>query len=180
MEYLQTKIEELEKWRNMEKNVPSGLPTIKAYDIRLPTLDTNECQEIASKFEEKVKKILVGITNVYDRSVQDIWKYLQWDAINLQDQHPITFSFFQKLEDAYAFVKTEVQSKDFISKEGIQGFLVKPSKEFSLYTASIHKFMVGMKHYKECHLTLDVKKENIFNSHKQRILTQHEVWSKHI
>lgn len=54
--------------------------------------------------------------------------------------------------------------KEFISKEDIQEFLVKPSKEFSLYTSFIHKFMVGMESYKECHLTLDIKKEHIFNS----------------
>ena len=44
MESLQTKIEKVDKWRNMEKSVPSGLPAIKAYDIRLHTLATNECQ----------------------------------------------------------------------------------------------------------------------------------------
>ena len=33
MESLQTKIEELDKWRNMGKNFPSSLPTIEAYDI---------------------------------------------------------------------------------------------------------------------------------------------------
>ena len=50
MESLQTKIEDLEKWRNMEKNVPCGLPMVKTYDIRLHTLATNKCQELASKF----------------------------------------------------------------------------------------------------------------------------------
>ena len=44
MESLQMKIEELDRWRNMEKSVPSGLSTVKVYDIRLYTLDTNECQ----------------------------------------------------------------------------------------------------------------------------------------
>lgn len=43
MESLQTKIEELDRWRNMEKSVPSGLPAVKSYDIRLHTLATNEC-----------------------------------------------------------------------------------------------------------------------------------------
>lgn len=51
----------------MEKNVPSGLPRIKSYDIKLHTLATNECQEMASKFEEKVKQSLVGMMNVYDK-----------------------------------------------------------------------------------------------------------------
>ena len=44
MKSLQTKIEELDKWRNMEKSVPSSLPIVKSYDIRLQTLATNECQ----------------------------------------------------------------------------------------------------------------------------------------
>ena len=44
MESLQAKIEELDKWRNTEKNVPSILPTVKAYGIGLNTLATNECQ----------------------------------------------------------------------------------------------------------------------------------------
>ena len=55
MESSRTKIEELDEWRNIEKNVPSVLLIIKAYDIILNTLATNECQELASKFEEKVK-----------------------------------------------------------------------------------------------------------------------------
>ena len=55
MESMQTKIEEIDKWRNVEKKVPSILPIVKAYDIKLHTLDTNECQELASKFKEKVR-----------------------------------------------------------------------------------------------------------------------------
>ena len=43
MESLQAKIEELDKWRNAEKNVPRILPVVKAYDIKLHALDTNEC-----------------------------------------------------------------------------------------------------------------------------------------
>ena len=53
MESLHNKIEELNIWRNMEKNVPSDLLAIKAYDIRLHTLATNEYQELASKLERK-------------------------------------------------------------------------------------------------------------------------------
>ena len=56
----------------MEKNVPSGLPTIKAYDIILHTLSTNECQYLASKFGEKAKQSLEGMMDVYDKSVQDV------------------------------------------------------------------------------------------------------------
>ena len=66
----------------MEKNVSSGLLAIKAYDIRLHTLATNECHAIDSKFEEKVKKSLAGMMNIYDKLVQDIQKYIQWLEIN--------------------------------------------------------------------------------------------------
>ena len=38
MESLQVKIEELDKWRSIEKNVPSSLPVIKTYDISFHTL----------------------------------------------------------------------------------------------------------------------------------------------
>ena len=40
---LQGKIEYQDKWRNMEKNVPSSLPVIKNYDISVHTLATSEC-----------------------------------------------------------------------------------------------------------------------------------------
>lgn len=123
MESIQKKVDELDRWRNMDKNVPSGLPTIKSYDSRLHTLATNEFQEMASKFEEKVKKSIAGMMNVYDKLVQDIQMYLQWPEINFQNEHPIPFAFFQKLENAYEFVKADVQSKEFISKEFIQDFL---------------------------------------------------------
>jgi predicted RNase H-like nuclease (RuvC/YqgF family) len=76
MESLQAKIEELDKWRNMEKNVPSSLPAVKAYDIRLHTLATNECQELASKFKEKARQSLAGTMEVYGKSVHDVQRYL--------------------------------------------------------------------------------------------------------
>lgn len=114
MESLQIKVEELDRWRNMDKNVPSGLPGIQSYDIILHTLAINECQELASKLQEKLKESLTGMMNVYDKSVQDIENCLQWPEINFQDQHPNPFSFFQNIEDAYEFVKAEVQSKEFI------------------------------------------------------------------
>ena len=71
MEFLQAKIEELDKWRNMEKNVPSRIPIDKSYAIRLHTMATNECQELASKFKEKVRRILAGMMDVYDKSIYD-------------------------------------------------------------------------------------------------------------
>ena len=67
IESLQTKIRELDRWRNMKKIVPSGLLEIKSYDTRLHTLATNKCQELVSKFEEKAKQSLEGMMDVYDK-----------------------------------------------------------------------------------------------------------------
>ena len=43
MESLQSKENELYKWRSIENNVPSSLLVIKSYDISLHTLPTSEC-----------------------------------------------------------------------------------------------------------------------------------------
>ena len=67
MESLQVKIEDLEKWRNMENNVSSILPTVKTHGIRLHTLAMNECQELGSKFEEKDGQNLAGMMELYEK-----------------------------------------------------------------------------------------------------------------
>ena len=72
MESLQTKLEELDKWRDMEKSVLSSLPMVKASDIRLHTLDTNEYQELAYKFKERARQSLAGMMDVYDKPIQDV------------------------------------------------------------------------------------------------------------
>ena len=56
MRSLQVKIEDLDKWKSMEKNVPSSLLVIKSYDISVHTLATSECQELASRFEENARQ----------------------------------------------------------------------------------------------------------------------------
>ena len=66
MESLQVKIEELDKWRNMENNVPSSLPAVKSYDIRLHTLSTSECQELASIFGERATQNLARMMELYE------------------------------------------------------------------------------------------------------------------
>ena len=60
--------------------------------------------------------------------------------------------------------KVEVEAKEVISKDDIQEFLVKSSREFSHYTTFVHKFMVNMEKLKDFNLTLDVKKEHTFKS----------------
>ena len=101
MESMQVKIEELDKWRSIEKNVPSSLPVIKSYDISLHTLDTSECQELASIFEEKARQNLAGMMKLYEKSIYDIQRYIWWLEINFRDEHPVSFSFFQELEERF-------------------------------------------------------------------------------
>ena len=75
MRSLQVKIEDLGKWRRMEKNVPSSLPVIKSYDISLHTLATTKCQDLASRFEEMLD-ILAGITDLYEKYIYYIQRYI--------------------------------------------------------------------------------------------------------
>ena len=50
MRDLQAKIEDLEEWRSVEKNIPSSLPVIKSYDISVHALATTKCHDLASRF----------------------------------------------------------------------------------------------------------------------------------
>jgi hypothetical protein len=108
---LQVKIEELDKWRCIENNVPSSHLVVKSYDISLHTLATTKCQELASRFEQKARQNLVGMMELYEKSIYDIQRYVQWPEINFEDEHPVTFSFFQEIKDIYEKVKEEVQAK---------------------------------------------------------------------
>ena len=171
MESMQIKIEELDGWRNMEKRGPSNLPTVKIYDIRLHSLAMNECWELASKFEEKARHNIAGMMELYDKWIYDIQRYIQCPKMNFEDEHLISFSFFQEIEDKYERIKVEVQAKEVISKEDNQEFLVKSSMEYSHFTTFVHKFVIRMENYKECNRALDVKKAHIFNSQEERILT---------
>jgi hypothetical protein len=179
MRSLQVKIEDIDKWRSMEKNVPSSLPVIKSYDISLHTLATTECQDLASIFEENARQNLAGMMELYEKSIYDIKMYIYWPEINFEDEHPVPFSLFQKLEGSYEKIKVKVRAKEVISKEDIQELLVKPSIEYSHYITFMHKFVISMEEFKKCNIALDVKKAHIFNSHEEKILTHHEALSKH-
>lgn len=164
MESLQVNINELDKWRNIEKNVPSNLPVIKTYDISLHTLATSECQELASRFQERARQNVAGMMELYEKSIYYIQRYIQWPEINIEDEHLVSFALFQELKDIYERIKAEVQAKEFISKEDIQELLIKSSMDYSHYTAFVHKFVISMEKFKECNLSLDVKKAHVFNS----------------
>ena len=176
---LQANIEDLNECRNKDKNVPSSLPIIKSYDISVHTLATNECQDLASRFEENARQNLAGMMDWYEKYIYDIQRYIQWPEINFGDEHLVSFSFFQELEDSYERIKEEFQVKEVISKEDIQEFLVKSEMEYSHYTTFMHKFVINMEKFKDYNLSLDVKKPHIFNSRKESILTQHDAWSKY-
>ena len=100
---------------------------------------------------------------VYMDDGQEIQKDTQWLEINLNDEEPVPLNFFQKLENEYKSIKAEFQSKELISKEDIKYLLIKPAKEVSKFNSLIRKFKDEMEAYKECHLTLDMKKEHVFN-----------------
>ena len=101
---------------------------------------------------------------LYEKSIYDVQRYIQWSEINFKDEHPVYFVFFQELEDRYERIKVEVQAKEVISKEDIQELAIKPSMEYSHYTAFVHKFVIKMEKFKEFNIDLDVKKSHIFNS----------------
>ena len=42
-------------------------------------------------------------------NIQEAKKYLQWLEINFRYEHPISFAFFQELEDTYEVVKVAVE-----------------------------------------------------------------------
>ena len=119
MRDLQAKIIELEEWINTEKNIPSSLPTIKSYDMTTYSMATEECQDLASRFEENTRKDLAGMMDLYEKVMYDIERYVQWPEINFEDEHPVPYVLFTQLEDNFEKIKAEVRSKEIISKEDI-------------------------------------------------------------
>ena len=66
-----------------------------------------------------LENYLAGMMDLYEKSIYDIQRYIQWPKINLEDEHPIPYAFFHKHEDNYEKRKLEVQAKEVISKEDI-------------------------------------------------------------
>ena len=94
MTNLQEKIIELEEWRTTEKDIPSSLPTVKSYDIIFYSMATEECQDLASRFEENARKDLAGMMDLYEKSTHDIQRYIQWPKINFEEEHPVPTTLF--------------------------------------------------------------------------------------
>ena len=175
----QEKIMEHEGWRSTEKNIPSSLPLVKSYDIIVYSMATEECQYLASQFEENARKDLARMMDLYEKSTYDIEMYIQWPEINFEEEQPVLITLSEQIERDFEKVKEEVQAKEEFSIEDIQEVLVKLSMEYSHYTTFMQKFVINMEEYWKCNIGLNVKKAHIFNSREENILSQHEAWSKH-
>ena len=68
MRDLQEKIIELDEWRSTKRDIPNSLPSVKSYDITVYTMATEECQDLASRFEENARKDLAGMMDLYEKT----------------------------------------------------------------------------------------------------------------
>ena len=75
--------------------------------------------------------------DLYEKNTYDIQRYVQWPDINFEEKHPVPITVFEEIEKDFEKVKTEVQAKKEFSVEDIQDLLVKPSMEYSHYTAFV-------------------------------------------
>ena len=179
MRDLQEKIIELDEWRSNKRDIPNSLPSVKSYDITVYTMATEECEDLASRFEENARKDLAGMMDLYEKTTYDIQRYIQWPEINFEENHPVPITVFEEIEKYFERAKEEVQVKKEFTVEDIQELLVKPSMEYSHYSAFVQKFVISMEEYRKCNIALDIKKAHIFNSKEEKILSQYEAWSKH-
>ena len=179
MRDLQEKIIELDEWRSTKRDIPNSLPSVKSYDITVYTMAMEECQDLAFQSKENARKDLVGMMDLYERTTYDIQRYIQWPEINFEENHPVLITMFEEIERDFERVKVEVQAKKYFLVKDIQELLVKPSMEYSHYTAFVQKFVINMEEYQKCNIALDINKTHIFNSKEEKILSQYEAWSKH-
>ena len=134
-------------------------------------MDTEECQDLASWFEENARKDLARMMDLYEKSTYDIQRYIQWPEINFEEDHPVPITLFKQIEKDFEKVKAEVQIKEEFSIEDIQELPVKPAMEYSHYTTFMQKFVFSMEEYRKCNIALDINKAHIFNSREKKILS---------
>ena len=77
MRDFQGKIIELNEWRSTKRDNPNSLPLVKSYDITIYSMATEECQDLASRFEENARKDLAGMMDLYEKTTYDIQRYIQ-------------------------------------------------------------------------------------------------------
>ena len=98
MRNLQEKTIELDRWRSIKENIPSSLPSVESYDIMVYSMATEECQDLASWFEENARKDLGGMMDLYEKSTYDIQRYIQWPELNFEEDHPVPITVFEEIE----------------------------------------------------------------------------------
>ena len=74
------------------------------------SMATEECQDLASRFEENARKDLARMMVLNERSIYDIHRYIQWLEINFEDEHPVPYALFKQLEDNYEMIKNSLLS----------------------------------------------------------------------
>ena len=60
---------------------------------------TEECQDLASRFEENVRKDLAGMMELYEKSTYDIQRYIQWPENNFEEDHLVPITMFEQIEN---------------------------------------------------------------------------------
>ena len=75
--------------------------------------------------------------DLYEKPTYDIQRYIQWPEINFEEDQPVPITMFEQIEKDFEKVKAEFQVKNEFSMEDIQELLVKPSMEYSHYTAFV-------------------------------------------
>ena len=109
MRDLPGKIIELNEWRST-----------KSYDITVYSTATEECQDLAYRFEENARKDLARMMDLYEKTTYDIQRYIQWPEINFKENHPVPITMFKRIEKDFERVKAEVQAKKEFSVEDIK------------------------------------------------------------
>ena len=66
---------------------------------------------LSLRFEENAIKDLAGMMDLYEKSIYDIQRYIQWLEINFEDEHPIPYALFKQLEDNHEKMKEKVRAK---------------------------------------------------------------------
>ena len=95
----------------LKKTFLTGFPLVKSYDITVYTMAMEECQDLASWFEENARKDLAGMMDLYEKNTYDIQRYIQWPEINFEENHPLPITVFEEIERDFERVKAEVQAK---------------------------------------------------------------------
>ena len=82
MRDLQGKIIELDEWRSTKRDIPNSLPLVKSYDITVYSMATEECQDLASRFEENARKDLARMIDLNEKTTYDIQRYIHMRSIS--------------------------------------------------------------------------------------------------